>query len=171
MFHVKKQLWNIISFAVTLCSPPKSFFLGYIFSIFRLSEIYYNQVLIIAERFLVAKSSLALYSMCSYLYIKAPMCQIKVRELEELGCVLTCVSLLSAFLLQMLLLFGINIIKGHFCGSIKKKVLRKSFKFVLASFPNPVFHFVLQFLTTLTKSPQIFEETGISCYIFSRFTN
>lgn len=39
---------------------------------------------------------------------------------------------------------------------------------MLALFPSPVFHFVLlHILTTLTKSLQAFEETGIGC-LFSQ---
>lgn len=78
---------------------------------------------------------------------------------EESGCVL-CLSLLSAFLLWCRCWFCY-----YFTSTLIKKHLHSSFlknwvKLVLALFPNVV----LQFLTTLTKSSQTFQETGVGCY-------
>lgn len=56
MFHVVKQVWNVISFAVTyFFFSSKVVFLDIFLSIFRLFEVCnYNQVLVMAERVLVA---------------------------------------------------------------------------------------------------------------------
>lgn len=148
--------------------PYKSCFLGYIFSVFRLFEN------------LLQSSAYHSWKISGGLTFTSTLFDVQLfvqkgttvldkssrTSQEESGRVLRHLPLLSAFLLQMLIILflGINIIKGHFCSSFKKKVLRKSFKLILALFPNPVFRFVLQFLTALTKSSQTFEETGISCY-------
>lgn len=168
LFHVMKQVWNI-SFAVTLVLPPwppsKVFFLDVFFQYADFenllqSSAYHSQKISRGLKFTSTLLNMQLF------VLKGPtvLDNKSSRPWKVRLCPYVCITFECISSTDVILLQHQHYKKGHFCSSVKKKVLRKSFKLVLALFPNPVFHFVLQFLTTLPKSPQIFEETGISCY-------
>lgn len=106
MFHVVKQVWNVISFAVTYF-----FFLQKLFSwiyFFQYSDSLKSVITIKCLSWLKEFWWLKVYQhftlmLCSYLYRKAPVCQIQVAELGRR--VPICPSLLSAFLVKYRCLF------------------------------------------------------------------